>query len=135
VGMNRCPARGEVAGAPVRCSLLDDGHATHEVVLTWTDPDPVHDATHSVDVPVPDRYDDFCPTCDAPNPTHTETCAASPDYPGVDAVDAMLTTPERVVCGAVAPVYESITCTRRAGHEASSFHHGQDAIGVRHTWR
>lgn len=28
--------------------------------------------THVVE---PDPYDDFCPTCDAPVPTHTATCA------------------------------------------------------------
>lgn len=27
-----------------------------------------------------DSYDDFCPTCDAPEPTHTDACPLSANY-------------------------------------------------------
>ena len=40
-----------------------------------------------------DPYDDFCPTCDAPNPGHTETCEVPFRYP----VAALGGAPEREV--------------------------------------
>lgn len=93
-----CPATAtiEPGGGLVRCSLLADGHTTHEVVLTWQDGEGLR-------AEWPEAYD----------PAETFDVEVDPENVTVD-------PPGADICGAT-DLYGGLRC-QRAPHPASSYH-------------